>query len=233
MLAQLVEEQMGAAISHNQSWVKHQGKIVKKMSRFENFSYMVLAGDEMVFDVLGKLIGGGKRARNAGGDMADKASQIGKLCQSVMMKANSLLGCGFGPLQDTAREITARRDHDVFLRQRLTNLADADAKTLSDLIKRNTNTDSRIRAISKTIFEVEMLALSELTSNMMLASQMREGLYDNYTNMALSMMYMNADGNMDWTVFETELDTMIKGRYEQAGVQRAVAAARGADVAMG
>jgi hypothetical protein len=151
VLAELVEEHLRAGISHKNTWVKLQGKLVKKMSRFEDFTYMVLAGNEMKFDVLGKLMGGGKRARNAGGDLSDKASQIGKLRQATMMKAGSLIGCGFVALQTTAREITERQDHAGFVRQRLTHLTNAEAKTLSDLIKRNSRTDSRIRAISKSI----------------------------------------------------------------------------------
>ena len=58
VLAQAVEEEMNAGISHKLTRVTCQGKVVKRMSRFVDFMYMVLAGDEMKFDVSGKLLGG-------------------------------------------------------------------------------------------------------------------------------------------------------------------------------
>ena len=133
------------------------------------------------------------------------------------MKANGLLQCPFQGLQDFSRQMLARVDHGQFFSARVTALTTANAKLLNDAIKKTTNSDAKTRAICKSIFANELEHIANLELQLKLATQMREGLLDNYTMWAMSHNYMTNEGALNWTQMEEHLDAMITERNRQEG----------------
>ena len=81
-----------------------------------------------------------------------------------------------------------------------------------------------MRLLAKTIFEAEFVQCAGAELCLKTAKAMPGGLFDQYLLYVVSRRYMAADGQLDWTAFKDNIETLISALLRAEGAAAAAAA---------
>jgi hypothetical protein len=170
------------------------------------------------------IAGGGKRGRGVvAAAENDRNSQIAKATMEFNMVTTSLARCEVPFIAATTQQLMARDgiEHANWLRQCMDRLTTPALKELADKLKASSNPDQRVRHVVKLVFAQELEQSAKATLILASFHQMRGGLLDTYTGLAMAHAYMGNEGEMNWTTFTNDIDNLVANRLRGEGAAAA------------
>ena len=184
-----------------------------------------------------KLHGGGKRARSKGA-VGGGGGDLDLMGTLEMMKNDVLSKMVPNPdyrrildFQNTA-QVTVNGCNGDNIWNMLTNLDNRTLEALHKDMTKNSNSDSKTRALTKVIFRDSIAAYAVTEQQMKSMTIMRDGIMDKLTQFLLAHRYMKDDCAIPWASVEDEIDKLVKERLQQAAHAAGAAAAAGAGAGM-
>jgi hypothetical protein len=166
-----------------------------------------------------RMRGGGKRARSTTTADFDRDAELHGMRSTTQAK---ILGLQLDCFQSPARAAAVIQAF----------LPTVDANSLSDKInqlnlttmqemanscKKTTNSDSKLRCITKALFKRELGDVMTMEAMIKDLKEMREGIYDKTVKLMVSHAFMGTDGSINWDAFESSLDKVVQDRIFNAG----------------